>query len=853
MRPEQKIVLSCRQTGEGAERLQEWLDQSRLMIKSQSRALRTEVQGIASELLCLMEAVEHPTTAGILGAWGSQRADLIGALLAEASLSATEDETRTVLGRDRVLTLMPRDSDGGQAASLRFVSSARTESPYRFPIRIGLLSQLDLVKIIACAYVVHVPLLQQQMLAPDVVAQRLAAKIDQLGAQSFSGMSQRDIDGVRDTVHAAAPESPALRQLDACGYWDTLGGLIPHLPDAARRRAFSLLWGGDPALTALFERLSDAIELLGFSGEAFAGLEALTGRDPITGWNVRHEDSIVATATLAKCFEDPSRTLRVSSRHGRATDVERFAMTALASDARLPIDASALPLLETTDLLVLPAPTPVLLWPPLDVKGQPVALPARRVLTPLEAIEIFAARKAAYLTDRAIRRHELTSLLVVTDMIDGTTGSELDVVSTENVAAWVELTQGETAHARERRRSGLSILAAEAGEQAMPRDNAFGMSERLPRLTATIEAVFNGNADWAAEWTPSRPFNNVFTWRPPRVGSLSPHEVRNSSPSEGPAGGSAEILSFSRARTADAGLQAAELAVPPDLSNLLHTVTQATSATIHNQHLSARLVELRRALTGRFLRLHISNDPIGIVEWRRQVCHVARNRLDRAASLGGFGRLQRALMFTEGEVLATLARLKVEDPRFTASNVIDLRTIEPQRIVEAVIETWNTAMRQATRSPALMRSVCVPGTIVAHIIDELAIGAVRIGLQEKLTEAVRRIQLSAERAIDCEYAVAALIARGINAYVETLDPGARGSRPMSMRDTRFGMSAGNATTAAPATPAAKSVASLWAETFVDLVEANILGAGLLGGAGHLNRELGEVLSAISAQSYEGLS
>ena len=43
MRPEQKIIMSCRQTGEKAERLLEWLDQSHLMLKAQSRALRIEV------------------------------------------------------------------------------------------------------------------------------------------------------------------------------------------------------------------------------------------------------------------------------------------------------------------------------------------------------------------------------------------------------------------------------------------------------------------------------------------------------------------------------------------------------------------------------------------------------------------------------------------------------------------------------------------------------------------------------------------------------------------------------------------------------------------------------------------
>jgi hypothetical protein len=45
----------------------------------------------------------------------------------------------------------------------------------------------------------------------------------------------------------------------------------------------------------------------------------------------------------------------------------------------------------------------------------------------------------------------------------------------------------------------------------------------------------------------------------------------------------------------------------------------------------------------------------------------------------------------------------------------------------------------------------------------------------------------------------------------------------------------------------------WADAFVDLVEANILGAGLLGGAGHLNRQLGEVLNSLSLQTFEAFA
>ena len=863
MRPVQKIIMSCRQTGEQAERLLEWLDQSRLMLKAQDRALRIEVQGIANELLTLVEAVEQPPTAGLIGGWGSARVDLIGALMDDTQAVTPDDETRLSLSRDRIMQLLPRDNEGGTAVRVRLTAVERAESPYRFPVRLSLLNQLDLVKILASAYLVHVPPRRQTLPTPDVIAARLTAKAEEVVHQAFSGMSRRDIDTLRDTLHATAPDSRALREFDAAGYWDVLGGLIPHLPEALRRRVFALLWGEEPAITALFERLSDAIELLGFAGEVFTGLDGLMGRDPSTGWMARHPDSLIAASTILNCPNQPARTIRVSSRNGRASDVERFVLAALADEVRLPVDPGRLQLLETADMLMLPAPRPVMVWPSPRV-SEPGVRPAREKLSATEALEIFVAQKASHQIDQAVRRQTMTSLLVAADFVDRDGGTEIDTASTAQIANWIEATHGDSAHARERRRTGIAILAAEGhGENAAPESLLDGGD---PRIAAIIEAVLDGNKDWAHEWTPNRPFRNVFTWRPPRAITL-PTPIAGQP-------GSAEILRFERLRGSDSAggtAPAAELTSSHDLANLQHAITQATSPAIHLQQLSARLNDLRRSMAARFLRLHNSNDPTGTVEWRRQICHVARNRLEQSAQRGGFGRLQRALMFSEGEALAVLARLKADDPRHKVAQVPDLRTLEPGRIVEACLEAWIAAMRQGARSPVLMRAINVPGQVVSHMIDELVIGAMRIGLQEKLSEAVRRIQLSAERTIDCERSIGALMERGINAYVETLDPSARAFSTSVHRDARFGMpgsgtngagatsrnrtdaSRGSAgvTSRRPGQAAVPAIADEWAETFADLIEANILGSNLLGGAGHLNRELGEVLNAISAGPFEG--
>ncbi len=857
MRPEQKIILSCRQTGERAERLLDWIDQSRLMLKAQARSLRTEVQAISSALLAVVEAVEKPPAAGLLGAWGTDRSSIVGAMMTRAAADAPVDMSRVVLDRDRIQAAIPSDAGGGAAAIFRLVSAARVESPFRFPVRVSLLSQLDLVKIIAGAYLVHVPPRRQRRILPDAIAHRLSTKTDDVGQQAFSGMSRRDIDGLRDTLHTAAPASPGLRELDAAGYWATIGGLIPHLPDQVRRQVLALLWAEDPALTALFNRLSDAIELLGFSGEAFTGIEALLSRDPETGQMVRHPTSVAAASTLLGSETRTDQTVRISSRNGRATDVERSTLAALADEIWLPVAPETLSLLETADLLVLPAPAPVMLWPPPH--GRDVPLDARAVgahLSASEAEEVFAARKASYLAERTVQLHGLTSLTVAVNRQLSPEACTIDAETSILVSTWVERTQGATAQQRELRRTGLSILVA-PGDTPRGRRPQGGRptDQTTPSIDADIVSeVLAGNVEWVSDWTPHRPFRNVFTWNPPASSQLETpvHRFETHPPTDLRAvetmGEAAEILALGRAQSADHARSptAAESGSTADIALLLQWITQATTTTLHHQQLSAQLTELRRALSARFLRLHISNDPLSVVEWRRQIANVTRNRLDHALQKGGFARLLGAMTFTERDALAVIARIKIEDPRATATRIPDLRSIEPQRIVEVGLETWIEAMRQVAREPSLMRAVHIPGALVAHMVDELVLGALRIGLQERLTEAVRHIQRNAARALDCETGVAALLERGVNTYLETLDRhGGTDDRPSS-HDQRFGMSALGSRPQA----AAHTVAVAWPDDFASLVEANILGAGLLGGAGHLNRQLGEILAAMSHQSFE---
>jgi hypothetical protein len=315
---------------------------------------------------------------------------------------------------------------------------------------------------------------------------------------------------------------------------------------------------------------------------------------------------------------------------------------------------------------------------------------------------------------------------------------------------------------------------------------------------------------------------------------------------------------------------------------LLAGIATAVQASAKHRQLNTHLVDLRRRLRSRLLRLHFSNDPSQIAEWRRQLAIVAQGRLQRVALIDRMHVLQLGLSVTEHELKVLYSGADTSNRSAVAATGTGKRrdAADCERLAAATVEYWLQSIRQVARSPRFCRSVGVAQPVLHHIIDEISIGAVRLGIAAQLTEIFHRSAHAptGQPLSEAYFAVAA--AKLIGSYIERLTLGgdgypggssvsnqrARGritSEPVlattEARDVALiGTRNWTETTSGPRDPARRESARDWAgdwardwaEAYGALVEANIAAAAHLTGGADRDRELGELLAGFLANPLE---
>ncbi len=913
MTPVQRITLTCRQTGEQAGRLLGWLEHDRAY-SLQHRGLRDEIDGAIGRLAEIRHAVDLPPSVGVIGAQGAGKTELIAALASlrqqalVAEFSGGQIDLNVI---DGVLPTADGAGHPGIGLVLRFSAVEGPVAPKGLPVRLGLLSQTDLVRIIARSYHTHFPAAHRQPPMAARIAEAFGLAERALIAQSVVGLSARDIVDLRDHLHGFYPESATLRALAAGGYWDQLGELAAHLPDLERRRLLALLWNEEPGLSRLFGRLCDGLERLGHAPEVFAPIDALATKERGTGWVVSHPRSIVAAATLQALGAEPGQggdeKLRIAGRYGQIAEVERSVIAGLAAELPLRLASPQLAALKPAQILEFPSPPALVDFDPDDGGAEPESVGAAMA----DRTALFAYTKASYLLERACQRHDITSLVVCVDPL-----SAHDDDISPAIAEWIETAQGSEPHQRERLQTGLFIvgtkldlLSRDVGPGTGGQAGAASVREAAQRwgdqLGAKLADDIGADQEWPLEWSPGRAFRNIYlSQRPPNRDGQD--GTATQSGTKGPGAMLALTPVLAPVTTAADGLDANTVLKAPNLArhvenpgltwfgataatdggigHLLSGLTPAVQASAKHRQLNTHLVDLRRRLRSRLLRLHLSNDPSQIAEWRRQLAIVAQGRLNRVAQADRMHVLQLGLGVTETELRVLYFGARHTGAATTGSlSASRGRPLDPttcERLAVATVEYWLQAIRQVARSARFCRSVGLSQPVLQHIIDEITIGAMRLGIATHLAETFYRAAQAPTQQPLAEPYFATAAARIIGCYVERLAlpgqnlpqhagqisggagkhylapvPANGGSSDRTGESGQLGGSLAVSGTAR-ALSLTSGLAGLdpgtrdWAGAYASLVEANIAAAAHLTGGADRDRELGELLAGFLASPLE---
>lgn len=870
MKPEQKIILSCRQTGEAAARLIDWLDHNSTLLGPGHSAVREDIEALAARVGGLAAAAETVPGIGLVSTTSTGKMDMLFALLAVHAPTIVGELGQRPVEAAMIKNLLPSSDRSPSCAIHRFSAAEMPPAPRGFPIRVGLLAITDIVAIIAGA---SFSLPQTEATAPtgDDIRELFGDLASHLSPQALPGLSERDVQGLRDQLEARWPGHPTLTALSACRYWEQFREVAAHLTDRDRRRVLAVLWRRDRAFTSVFERLCDGLDKLGQGAEAYCATDALLGKDKASGWLTRHPRSIIDVATLRSLDQPNGPMLAIMNRYGQTVDIERAVVAGLIAEFSLHLGTSRLNDLAPADVLDFPVP-PAFSHPQITAAGSAIGGDQLSL-----ALDHFARTKAIYLFERACLRRDVTSLVVVLDPAseDDTFGSA--------IGDWVEACQGSNAQARERVRRGLFIAASPSTRPPGTRGDSQDDEARVQRL---IRDVIGDGQDWPVSWTPNRPLSEVFWFYP----------AEGTAPLPPTAGQSASTLLMPV--TPLASNQA--LRSEGNIAQLVQSLVLSSDAKVKQLQLNQSLQEVRRRLRQCVLRHHASNDPAALSLWRRSIAVVVQDRLQYMIEQGRLGLLHRVLIPSEEDLIIPMqaaehAMAAKNSASVSADPWRDVSRLGPgqdtvgmavtgnpdhaARMADIAVSHWFKGMRRAARSARLCRELGIEMGVFLNLVDELQIGAPRCGLTDEIARAYSQSVGATVRPVGSLpqsdgkqgsggrhrelVRLAAYGCRIISAYLEVLgstpgrgSPGHARSPRAALSDlvvaenTASGYGFGSGRVASGGRRSAKSAQTQWEISFVNLVEDNIASAQLLAGRGDKDRELGELVSLFATGPFE---
>jgi hypothetical protein len=446
MTPSQKFTLSCRQTGEAAGRLLDWLRANPTLLGLGHAAVCHDIEHMSARLAPLAAAAESAPVIGLVGAMGAGKTDVLFELLGVRVPTSVGELGPRPIEASTIRALLPDEDVSGRCAIVRFSARDLPAAPRGFPIRIGLLTMVEIAAILASAAFGRIADRRRTMDFVDTIDALFADVSERLSPQAVAGLCERDVLDLQTTLEASWPDHDTLNDLAASRYWERFRDVAGHLTDRDRRLVLAKLWRNDRALTVLFGKLCEGIDTLGQGVEAYCSSEALLGKDKTSGWITRHPRSIIDAATLASLDQAPVAVLTLMNRYGQAVDVDRAVVAALICELPLHLGTSRLNELAPADIFDFPTP-PMGLATPTDV----AAGAGQSAVTLTDAVAAFAQAKSVFLFDRACERRDVTSVVVVVNptLEDDTFAASL--------GDWVESAQGITAHARERVWTGVQF------------------------------------------------------------------------------------------------------------------------------------------------------------------------------------------------------------------------------------------------------------------------------------------------------------------------------------------------------------------------------------------------------------
>lgn len=242
---------------------------------------------------------------------------------------------------DRIYNFLTEINPPGGRESTALVSRFSTDeqSPKKeFPIKARLLSEADLICILANSYLLD----NADPIYPDNA--QILSVFENLGKKS-SNINPRPakINGAKVENYLDKTLFPEYLRERFSNIWEWFG-LINQLPDITdRAQIYSVFWNFNDGFTRLFEVLCGALEALGHENTIFLSVDSLLPR----------KTSIIDVTVLKQLIDPTEDTVSVLS-NGMAQEIRRSCLSALISEITFQVDTPKHKLFDSADVLDFP-------------------------------------------------------------------------------------------------------------------------------------------------------------------------------------------------------------------------------------------------------------------------------------------------------------------------------------------------------------------------------------------------------------------------------------------------------------------------------------------------------------------
>ncbi len=473
-----------------ASRALDWVGQH----QPKNPALMRELRRDARRARALQEAAARPVAVAVFGASQAGKSYLVSRLAAPLGhpLAARFGSTELDFLRDI-------NPPGGQEATglvTRFTVKTPAGSP-NAPVALRLLSQIDVVKILANTYLEDFD--PAEVVIPDLdqLTTALKALESAAGSGPQDGLQRDDIEELQD-YFGRYFRGHALVQALPTSFWERLADLAPRLPAERRAEAFAPLWGSVSALSGCCTLLLTALKQINFQGEVRAGIDALVPR----------ETSIIDVRTLFTMnpTQPSGQTIALhNTSGGTLATLDRVVVTALVAEITVPLATNPWPFFDHTDLLDFPG-----------ARTREEISDAENFLKGPERLgRVFLRGKVAYLFQRYNAEQEISAMLLCV----GPSNQEVQTLP-RMVDDWIAGTAGPTPAERANVRCNMFLVLTKFDsefEEKAGEDVTSGQ-RWTARMQASLTDFFGKAYSWPHEWTPGKAFNNTFWLRNPSIG-----------------------------------------------------------------------------------------------------------------------------------------------------------------------------------------------------------------------------------------------------------------------------------------------------------------------------------------------